>query len=137
MTKTCASCFSLLLSTGGKNLSDYLESLDAPSALLDHEQTIVFANNRFRAMVIDHNSSGLRVGEALDCMYAATLGRCGDSVACLLCKIKRSVEHTLLTGEGLCRVPISYPHKTDSRRTFLIATERVGTKVLLLLESQP
>ncbi len=137
LTRTCRSCFTAVVSSRGKNLVEYLEFLGAPSALLDHDQTILFSNSRFREMMVDHDAPGLRVGEALDCMYSTTLGRCGDTVACLLCKLKRSVEHTLLTGEGLRAVSISYPHKADSRRTFFITTEKVGSVVLLMLGTQP
>jgi len=137
LTRTFGPCFSALLSSRDKNLSDYLESLEAPSALVDHEQTILFSNSRFRGMMRESSTVGLRVGEALDCMYTQTLGRCGDTVACLLCRLKRSVEHTFLTGEGLRAVPISYPHRAESRKTFVITTEKVGNAVLLVMGTVP
>ncbi|MGA2614548.1 MAG: hypothetical protein ABSG38_14010 [Spirochaetia bacterium] len=137
LTRSCTSCFTAVISSGGKNLTEYLELLGAPSVLLDQEQTILFSNSLFREMMTDHNAPGVRVGEALDCMYSGTLGRCGDTVACLLCRLKRSVEHTWLTGEGLRAVPISYPHKADSRRTFTVTTEKVGNSVLLVMGTRP
>ena len=137
LTRTCGPCFTALLSSRDRNLSEYLESLEMPSALVDHNQTILFSNSLFRGMMGENETVGLRVGEALDCMYAGTLGRCGDTVACLLCRLKRSVEHTLLTGEGLRAVPISYPHRASSRKSFVLTTEKVGNAVLIVMRTAP
>jgi hypothetical protein len=126
-----------VLSSGDEGLSAYLESLGVPAALLDREQKVLCSNNRFRALTINRIDLGLRVGEALDCMYTGTLGRCGETVACLLCRLKRSVDHTWHTGEGLRGVQISYPHKAESRRAFTITTEKVGVAVLLMVEVSP
>jgi hypothetical protein len=84
-------------------------------------------------MRLAEDKAGLRVGEVLGCMYAQTLGRCGDTVACMLCKLKNTVEHTLLTGEGLRGVQMSYPHKEQARKTFTIKTEKFGQAVLVIL----
>ena len=77
--------------------------------------------------------AGHRLGEVLECMYAPILGRCGETVACLVCRLKRSVETTWVTGEGLRGVPFSFPHKEEGRKTFRITTEIVSGAVLLLM----
>ncbi len=133
LTGTCRQCFGVLVSEGGEKLSSCLESLPAPAALLARDHTVLASNRRFEALAFDHEVVGLRVGEILDCMYTSTLGRCGDTVACLLCHLKRSVEQTWLTGEGLRGVPISYPHKADERKSFTVITEKVGDAVLLMI----
>jgi hypothetical protein len=117
----------------GQGISDYLETLNAPAALLALDQTILLANSRLQMIRPSQEEPGLRVGEALGCMYAQTLGRCGETVACILCKLKNTVEHTLLTGEGLHGVQMSYPHQSEARKTFSITTEKMGSAVLVIL----
>ena len=81
--------------------------------------------------------AGVEIGEVLDCMYTPLLGLCGETVPCLLCKVRNSVERTWLTGEGLRDVPFSFPHKVESRRAYAITTEKAGDSILLLMEPVP
>jgi hypothetical protein len=120
------------LPTRGKRLSGHMESLDTPAAILAQDYTILLANSRFRKRV-SREVVGLTVGEVMNCSYSALLGRCGETVACLLCTLKKSVDHTWLTGEGLRGIQMSYPHKAAARRTSIITTVKVGDGVLLLL----
>ncbi|HVP19651.1 MAG TPA: hypothetical protein VMU36_11685 [Spirochaetia bacterium] len=137
MTRTCGQCFGILLSERDEKLTSYLDSFAAPAALLAPDHTVLASNHRFQSMAFDHDVVGLRVGEALDCMYTSTLGRCGETIACLLCHLKRSVAQTLLTGHGLQGVSMSYPHKMDSRKTVTVMTEKVGDAVLLMIGPPP
>ncbi len=135
LTGTCRQCFGVLLSEGGERLSSFLESLPGPAALVARDHTVLESNNRFQTLAVDHEVAGLRVGDLLDCMYTSTLGKCGETVACLLCHLKRSVEQTWLTGEGLRGVPISYPHRIQSRKSLTVTTEKVGDSVLIMIET--
>lgn len=130
LTRTRPSCFSTLLSARDNTLSDYLESLEIPAALLSQDHTVLLSNRHFQRIAGSQGPVGLRAGEALDCMYAPMLGRCGETVACMLCWLKRSVEHTSLTGEGLRGIPMSFPHRSEKRRAFEITTEKIGDAVL-------
>jgi hypothetical protein len=80
---------------------------------------------------------GLKIGAALECMYSPILGRCSETVACLVCRLKQSVESTWSTRQELRGVPFSFPHKAEGRKTFAITTVRVGSQVLLLLGKSP
>jgi len=133
MTGACASCLASLLSVGTGAVSEYLESLDVPAALVAHDHTVLVSNQRFQGLSHRQEVGGLRVGEVLDCMYTASLGRCGETVACLLCKLRGAVEHTWETGEGLRAVSMSYPHKEETRKAFTISTEKLGPAVLLVV----
>jgi hypothetical protein len=113
-------------------LSRYLESLDIPAVILSQDHMVLDSNTLFQRMASGREVVGNRVGEALDCMYAPLLGICGETTPCLLCKVRRSIEHTWLTGEGLREVPFSFPHKVGVRKTYGITTERVGEAILLL-----
>ena len=136
LTGVCEQCFNEILSSPEKR-SAYLESLGIPAALVSREQVVLDSNAHFLRMASGREVVGTRIGEILDCMYAPLLGQCGDTVPCLLCKVRRSLEHTWLTGEGLHEVPFSFPHKVEERRTFAITTEKAGDAVLLLLGTTP
>jgi hypothetical protein len=134
LTRTCEPCFNLLVSSRNQELSDYLESLAVPAALLAPNHLVLSANRHFQDMKVGAEVPGLRVGQVLGCMYSPLLGRCGETVTCILCALKRSIEETRLTGQGLRGVPIAYPHREDVRRTFSITTQKAGDAVLLILE---
>lgn len=135
LTRVCESCFDDLLSSRNGKLSAYLESLEIPAALLSLEQTVIDSNSSFQRMASTGIVVGRRLGAILDCMYAPLLGLCGETVPCLLCKVKRSIEHTWQTGKGLREVPFSFPHKVEARKTLLITTEKTGDAVLLLMRA--
>ena len=137
LTGTCGECFGIILSRGNGELASYLESVAVPAALLAPDHTVLASNRRFQSMTADRGTVELRIGEALDCLYTSTLGNCGETVACLLCHLKRSVEQTWQTGQGLRGVPVSYPHKADSRKTVTVSTEKVGEAVLLTIQPRP
>ena len=130
---TCRKCFFAVLSSRDSVVADYLESLRIPAALVAQDQTVLSANGKFQGMGSSGSVVGLKLGEALECMYTPILGRCGDTVACLLCHLKRAVESTWVTGEGLRGVPFSFPHKAEGRRSYSIMTEIVAGAVLLLM----
>jgi hypothetical protein len=131
-TGACDECFISLGSSADEELAAYLETVRVPAAILSQDLTVLLANARFRK-TLGHDGIGLRGGEALDCMYSEMLGRCGETVACILCSLKRAVEHTLTSGEGLRGVSMSFPHKEEVRRTLAITTERLGASVLVLM----
>jgi hypothetical protein len=137
LTRACEQCFVTLLTSGDEKVSAYLESLEMPAALLAQDHTVLVSNTQFQQMASHREVAGLRLGDVLECMYSPLLGRCEETVACLLCSFRRSVEHTWLTGEGLRQVPLSVPHKAEARKTYAITTERVGDAVLLLVGSSP
>ena len=137
LTRACEPCFNLLMSSRDDSLSAYLESLGVAAALLAEDNTVLSANTKFHALKPDGNVLGVRIGQVLGCMYSPLLGGCGETVTCILCSLRRSVEQTVKTGEGLRGVAVSYPHKKDMRRSFTLTTQRTGDAVLVLLEPRP
>ena len=134
LTRTCEPCFNVLLSSRDQSLAEYLESLKLPAALLAQDHSVLFANRLFQGFKVGSDVLGLRVGDVLGCMYAPLLGRCGETVTCILCALRRSIEETQRTGQGLRGVSISYPHREDQRRAYSITTQKAGDAVLLMLE---
>jgi hypothetical protein len=133
LTRACEACFHDLMTSRRGDLPEYLDSLDHPAALLTPDHTVLLANGHFRRLQLDKTVMGLQVGDVLECMYAPLLGRCGETVACLLCSLRRAVESTWLTGEGLREVAVSYPHRVATRRSMTLTTEKVGEAVLVIL----
>jgi hypothetical protein len=125
----------MLLSTRDGKLSAYLESLDLPAALILEDHSVLSSITLFRQIAPNLDSARLRVGEVLGCSYSSLLGKCGETVPCILCSLRKSLERTWQTGEGLRGVPLSLPNRAEFRKSFEITTERVGNAVLLLLEA--
>ena len=135
LTKTCEKCFSEALSSGEKKVVTYLESLDLPAALVSEDQTVLISNDPFQRLAPGRNVTGLRIGEVIECTYSPILGRCGETVACLLCKLRGSIERTVATREGIRGVAVSFPSKTEGRKTYTITTEPINGAVLVLIGS--
>jgi cytochrome c len=133
LIRACDSCLVSVLSSPDERLTGYLESLDNPAAVVSPDFSILFANGRFMNATDGRQPAGLRVGEALGCTYARTLGQCGETVPCILCHLKQAVEATLQSGAGLRGVPMSYPHERLERKAFSITTQKVSGGVLLIL----
>ncbi len=130
----CPRCLRQVLSPRDHSVSEYLDTIRIPAALVSENLQVLFANTDFRTLRPDADPETLRVGEMLSCMYTATLGRCGETVTCLLCAMKQSINHTSSTGNGVRARPMSYPHRKDVRKVYLISTEKVGDAVLVVLE---
>jgi len=137
LTRACEPCFNILVSSRNESLDAYLESLLVPAALLAEDHSVLAANRLFRRLQTDGAVVGKTVGQILGCMYSPLLGACGQTVACILCSLRRSVEETMTTGRGFRAVPVSYPHQTDMRRRLSLTTERTGDAVLVMLEPVP
>jgi hypothetical protein len=85
----------------------------------------------------NHDVVGLRIGEVLDCKYAASPSRCGETEGCLQCELRRLIELTRIAGERLTGIPISFQNKSGARKTFKITTEKVREAVLLIIAGLP
>lgn len=68
-----------------------LEAFPGPAALLNDRRQIVFANNGFRAAVVDLQP-GMRPGDALGCTEAFRgQDGCGTAPACAVCGVGRNL----------------------------------------------
>ena len=117
----------------------FLRSLNRPAALVARDLTVLFSNSRLRKMLkkFGHDVVGLRIGEVLDCKYAASPSRCGETEGCLQCELRRLIELTRIAGERLTGIPISFQNKSGARKTFKITTEKAGDAVLLIIAGLP
>ena len=113
-------------------------SLNRPAALVARDLTVLFSNSRLRKMLkkFNHDVVGLRIGEVLDCKYAASPSRCGETEGCLQCELRRLIELTRITGERLSEIPISFQHKSGASKIFKITTQKADDAVLLMIRTQ-
>lgn len=138
----CPQCsVRLMESMSAGAVRQFLESLDAPVALVDDDMRILAANGaacellgRERAEV-----ERLKGGDAMECANADVPGGCGQSPQCRSCVIRNSVRHTHETGLPVKDAP-AYPEVREgdgTRRLSLnISTERVGGAVLLRISER-
>ncbi len=136
----CPACLSRVLQERARSLADFLESLEGPVLLVDGDGVFQEANSRAcevlgkdRLRVLDR-----RGGEVIECVYADRPGGCGASEHCRTgCVIRRSVRHTLSTGQAVMRARAEQQvHSAEGDRLarFVISTEKAGELVLLRID---
>jgi hypothetical protein len=121
-------------------LADFLESLPGPVMALNTEGRVVSSNERLLAVVGKGRSAALdRLGgEVISCIYSELPGGCGQTVHCLGCTIRNSVNDTRATRQPKTRVPTyAYVRTPDGgvvKLELLISTECAGKLVLLRVD---
>ena len=138
LLKVCESCLQALLDSATEDISDFLDSLDQPAAIVARDHTVLHSNNHMSKMLerFDHDIVGLRIGEALECRYSASDRRCGENEVCLHCGLRRLVELARISGERITEFPLTIRHRSGESQTFKFATEKVGEAVLLVIAAQ-
>lgn len=89
----------------GRSLKQFLDSLQAPVVIVNHEMEIQ-TGNAAASQILNkelERFSGNLCGDALDCAHARLPGGCGKTVCCQTCTIRKSVRLTYETG-----VPCEY-----------------------------
>jgi len=87
-----------------------LESISMATLILNEQRQLVFANKAFMNMIVDIDVTsvlGLRVGEALGCVYSDNMdGGCGTSEHCKECGAVRAIMNSLENEEDVqeCRI---------------------------------
>jgi hypothetical protein len=139
----CKSCL-VAMEYQPQPLAAFLESLSAPVMAVNHDGRVVGGNDRLLGMVGKGRSAALdRLGgEVISCVYSGLPGGCGETVHCLGCSIRNTVNETRETGESRTRVPAyAYVRTPDGGMVKLdlrISTESVGNLVLLRVdEAEP
>jgi len=132
----CAACLDTLIQGGGDGLSKFLDSVDHPAALVARDHTVLHSNSSLGKLLekFDHDIVGLRIGEALECLYAKHERRCGEGEVCLHCGLRRLVELARISGEKIAQFPMTLRHRSGETQSFTFATEKAGEAVLLMIE---
>ncbi len=129
----CDDCMDSLLASGSVELNELLESCDQPAALVGRDMTIVAFNTRFEKVFqrLDRGLEGMKIGDAVDCAAPTSEQPCGQTHFCLQCGIKRLVDITRISGEGISRVPMSFRHRSGMDQTYVFSTDKRGTVTLV------
>ncbi len=128
-------CFNFLLSSRDDRLAECLDSVDWPAAILARDHTVLLSNDLLRESS-NAEAGDQRIGEVLGCINAALLGKCGETFACFLCGIRKSIEHTITTGEKLHGYETSLQKRSGANQALRITTEKAGDAVLLVIEAR-
>ena len=133
----CADCAYKILGFKRHALNELLETLSGPVVVVDADGAVLEANTRARGLLnkTPEQMQGKRTGDIIECEYARSPGGCGSTDHCQTgCIIRRSVTHTLSTGEAvegqMAIQSIFTPSEVRDTR-FLISTEKVEELVLL------
>ncbi len=130
----CDTCLESHLSSGTRELSDLLERLESPAALVGRDLVVLHANTRLKKLADELDAVGLRVGEALNCASVTPDTRCGETFLCLQCGIRRFLDLARITGERVSNVPVAIGSRSGDAQRFTLTAEGTGDTVLFLLE---
>ena len=108
----CKTCYDRMLRENGLNVMKFLNLMDVPVFLVDHDVNIIEANSRARAFVgkPDSQIRGIICGTVLDCINACMPEGCGKTPFCPDCNIRNSVnfpECMLMRVPGTSRISIA------------------------------
>ncbi len=136
LVRLCSPCLDALLRDGGDRLSAFLDSVDRPAALVARDHTVLHSNSLLGRLLskFGHDIVGLRIGEALECVYAGSERPCGEGEVCLHCGLRRLVELARISGEKIAQFPLVLRHRSGESQAFTFATEKAGEAVLLMIE---
>jgi hypothetical protein len=121
-------------------LADFLDSLPAPVMAVNPDGRVVGSNDRLLGMVGKGRSAAFdRLGgEVISCIYSELPDGCGNTVHCLGCSIRNTVNETRETGRSKTRVPaFAYVRTPDGgmvKLQLLISAECAGDLVLLRVD---
>jgi hypothetical protein len=135
LARLCEPCLKTLLVSGSDGLAAFLSFVDRPAALVGRDHTVLHSNGLLGRMLekFDHDIVGRRIGEALECRYAAEGLGCGKNEVCLHCGLRRVIELARITGEKIARFPTTIRHRSGDNKAFTFATEKAGEAVLMMI----
>ncbi len=112
-----------------------MESLENPAAFVGRDLKVIVSNSRFAELFgkVNHDLSGRKVGEAIDCTSPSPDNPCGETFHCLQCGIRRFVELARISGVRVHELPVTFGHKSGKCKTFKLTTESRGDSVFLML----
>lgn len=121
-------------------MSDFLNSLSIPVAVVDKDCKIQFANEKACAFLGKklEEFQGSFAGDAFECAYARMPGGCGRTEHCKACAIRISVQKTYQTGKNQEQVTACLTTSASKRHVdkhFIISTAKEGDVVFLKIET--
>lgn len=135
----CEDCLESLVSGGGQPLQEFLDSLGFPVTVVSGNVEVLAANHSARILAGKNGDDvvGRLLGEVFECVHSRLPGGCGRTIHCSGCAIRRTTTDTYLTGRAHRRVPATFtfgPEEVALTHDFFLSTEKVGQRVLLVIE---
>lgn len=136
----CCSCLKQILAESPKTAREILNSLGKPILLLDNRNRIRAANGMARRILGRPlpDIENCLPGDAMECIHARLPGGCGQTMHCQACALRRTLDETLVTGQGLENVPAYQDvYQQDGsvvRRYLFISTEKIVDFILLRID---
>jgi len=133
----CERCLKALSSATSDQLSTFLETIDSPSAILGRDLTFIISNTLLNKMLkmFAHDVIAMKIGDALECLYAVKHGPCGKDPVCLHCGIKRVVDLTSITGEKFSDIPLVLRHASGEERTLHFTFGKLASATLIIFKN--
>lgn len=131
----CDECIGNILLQQGADLFALLDSLEAPIAMVD-EGHAVHALNRAAAELLgmDRDTcTGRAFGLVFECEHARKPEGCGRTIHCSGCAIRRAIQTTVATGQGVTRQPATLRWE-DGSVSLLVTTEKAGSMILVRID---
>lgn len=135
----CRKCLEISMSRFGRSLTNYLQSFSEPVLVVDQDGRIITVNDSGQEVLSKNITKieGYLGGQVFGCLHSREPGGCGETLHCLSCVVRNTVEETYKTGIAHHRIPACQDLDTVSgpRTTrFIISTEKIEKAVLLILE---
>ena len=134
----CLSCKEYFFSDQTHTLNSFLNKLQEPVLIVNDNGDVLLANDHAQKILKKEvPAENFKIGNFVECAYARMPEGCGNTIHCVACTMRNSINNTFKTGKSLKRVPAVLNHinghKTD-RVDFLISTEKVDDIVLLRID---
>jgi len=135
----CASCIEKHFSDCGEKLTDFLDEIPLPVAVINSDRRVQYANKAGQNLLSKNLEQiyGRVGGDVFRCSYAHLPEGCGKTVHCHSYTINQLVSETAETGTAFHRVGAYLDMDGLSgieTVKLLISTERIGSFVFLRIE---
>ena len=138
----CTSCYNHVKATMGVDLREFLNMLDHPVLLVDHDVRVLTSNWKARQMAgkVIRDVEGHLGGEVFECENATLPDGCGKTIHCSACVIRNAVNEVYQSGNSVENRPATLHQGIPGRaRTvdLLVSAKKSEDVVLLMLEPSP
>jgi hypothetical protein len=124
------SCRASFATSDAVSLQHFIDTFEFPVIVLDDSLRPV-AVNRQGGYICTPIQPDSTLGEVVQCAHSRLPERCGHTVHCSGCTIRKTVTETAQTGQSFTQVPAKLTRMTADA-DLLITTIRTDTSVVLL-----
>jgi hypothetical protein len=135
----CDECAKEMNANLNQGLQSFLDRLEAPVLMVDHDGVVLTANLAACEKVDKelYEVRDFRGGDVMECARARLPGGCGQTEHCQACTIRNSVMETHATGKGIDKreaYQLIFTPQGEKKMRLLISTEKINQVVLLRID---